>query len=54
MKSNEDERQKKMEKDLATAREQNRQAEQYEKDRTYEQLKNNELKKITANVLLKE
>jgi len=54
LKFNEAEREKKMQKDLETAQEQNKEAERYKKQLEDEKQKNNELKRSKAEILLKE
>lgn len=54
LKFNEAEREKKMQKDLETAQEQNKETERYRKHRVDEKQKNNELKRSKAEILLKE
>ncbi|CAI6361548.1 unnamed protein product [Macrosiphum euphorbiae] len=54
LKFNEAEREKKMQKDLETAQEQNKEAEWYRKHKVDEKQKNNELKRSKAEILLKE
>jgi len=54
LKFNEAEREKKMQKDLETAQEQNKEVERYKKHRVEESLKNQELKRSKADILLKE
>ncbi|XP_008184806.3 trichohyalin-like [Acyrthosiphon pisum] len=54
LKFNEAERERKMQKDLETAQEQNKEAERYRKHRVDEKQKNNELKRSKAEILLKE
>ncbi|XP_022168564.1 trichohyalin-like isoform X2 [Myzus persicae] len=54
LKFNEAEREKKMQKDLETAQEQNKEVERYKKHREDEKQKNHELKRSKAEMLLKE
>ncbi|XP_027840173.2 cilia- and flagella- associated protein 210 isoform X2 [Aphis gossypii] len=54
LKFNEAEREKRMQKDLETAQEQNKEAERYKKHRADEKQKDNELKRSKAEILLKE
>lgn len=54
LKFNEAEREKKMQKDLETAQEQNKEAEWYRKHKVDEKQKNNKLKRSKAEILLKE
>lgn len=54
LKFNESERKKKMENDLKIASEQNKEAEQYKIDQKNEKQYNKELKRVKAEILLKE
>jgi len=54
LKFNEAERKKKMKKDLETAQEQTKEVERYKKHQADEKRKNHELKKIKAEMFLKE
>lgn len=54
LKFNETEREKKMEKNLIIFRDQNRETEQYKNDQVDEKQKNNKLKRVKAEILLKE
>jgi hypothetical protein len=54
LKFNAAEREKRMQKDLETAHEQNKEAERYRKHRADDKQKDNELKRSKAEILLKE
>lgn len=54
LKFNEAEREKRIQKDLETAQEQNKEAERYKKHQADERQKDNELKRSKAEILLKE
>lgn len=54
LKFNESEREKKVKKDLKMASELNKEAEQYKIDQKNENQKNKELKRVKAEILLKE
>lgn len=54
LKFNENRRDEIIENDLMTAQEQNRELEQYQKDQMDKKQKNNKLKRVKAEILLKE